>query len=158
MKTLLTLFLTSALLSANAQLQFKPALEAYYGINSGGINLALLPNKSFFMVELGTEWANFGNDNAAQKGQNAAPSVTSMAYTLTIGGSIFDGRTTPKTDVVPFVFMGLGSKLAGQGGGIKVLENISALHLYVGVYGKYTFSDYTTFPDAGISVSYYIPD
>ncbi len=158
MKTLLTLLSTCAIISANAQLQFKPALEAYYGLNSKGLNVELLPNKSFFMVELGTEWANFGNDNAVQKGEQAAPSTTSMAYTLTIGGSIFDGRATPNTDVVPFVFMGLGSKLAGQGGGIKVLENIRALHLYVGVYGKYTFSDYTTFPDAGISVNYYIPD
>jgi hypothetical protein len=156
MKTLLTLLLACAIFSANAQLQFKPSLEAYYGANSKGLNLALLPNHSFFMAELGTEWANFGNDNAVIKGEQAAPSVTSMVYTLTIGASIFDHTTTPQTDVVPFVFMGLGSKLAGQGGGIKVLENISALHLYVGVYGKYTFSDYTTFPDAGISVNYYI--
>jgi len=153
MKPIITLLLVAAIFSAQAQSMFKPAIEAYDGLKTKGFNIGLLPNKSFFMIELGAQWADYGGITDAVKG--AATPGNTVAYSITIGGSIFDGTYSPVIDAVPFAFMAMNGNIAAGGGGIKLLRNIDALNLYAGGYAKYTFSDNTRFFDAGLSINYY---
>jgi hypothetical protein len=167
MKPIITLLLAVIFFSAHAQygqiINFKPAIEAYDGFKTKGINFALLPNQSFFMLELGAQWANYGNDNIAFITESAntiksPAATTSMAYSLTIGASIFNGTNSPLIDVIPFGFLSMNKNVAAMGGGIKLLRCIRALNLYVGGYTKYEFSDYTKFVDAGFSINYYFKE
>jgi hypothetical protein len=167
MKPIITLFFAGTFFSAHAQvtpiMDFKPSVEAFDGLKTKGINFALLPNKSFFMIELGAEWADYGNvtneflTESVGEVKTKTP-TNSMAYTLTIGGSIFDGTNSPIIDLIPFAFVSMNNDIAATGGGVKVLRCIRALNLYVGGYTKYTFSDYTKFLDAGFSINYYFAE